>query len=192
MIDERELRRSFQARLNPGEEILWTGVPVQGVVFNKSDILLIPFTLMWCGFAIFWEWGVLQSGAPGFMAFWGIPFILIGLYMVFGRFFADSWRRRRTTYAITPNRVIIRRGNDLESLDLRSLSDLSLVEKADGSGTIFLGKSASGQAEFFRNSGWIGTNKMLAPALERIPEAAAVYRLIQEMPGRKNPFGIQP
>ena len=54
---------AIQPELTPGESIVWAGQPNTSVIFHKQDVFMIPFSLMWGGFAIFWEAGV--SG------FWG-------------------------------------------------------------------------------------------------------------------------
>ena len=59
---------------------------------------MIPFSLLWCGFAVFWETMAMRMPGPFFgpglfFRLWGIPFVFVGLYFVFGRFFADALAR---------------------------------------------------------------------------------------------------
>ena len=90
-----DLRDQFdlQGYLGPGEKLLWSGQPEAGLKLRGSDAIVIPFSLMWAGFALFWEYSVLGTNAPLFFKLWGIPFVLVGLYMVVGRFFVDAWMR---------------------------------------------------------------------------------------------------
>jgi hypothetical protein len=141
----------FRARLLPGERITWQGQPATGVLFTGRDIFLIPFSLFWCGFVFFWEWGAMQAtnaepanAGPAstigtVFPLFGIPFILVGLYFVFGRFVVDAWLRARTFYAITNQRVLILRSapfGKFVSLAIDRLPELSLDERSDGRGTI--------------------------------------------------------
>jgi len=75
------LEQTVRSQLASNEKLLWTGQPRPGLRLRATDALAIPFSLLWCGFAIFWEWSVLKQGAPGFFALWGIPFVAIGLYV---------------------------------------------------------------------------------------------------------------
>jgi len=89
----------FRAELSTGERILWSGQPRQGIVFRNFDIFLIPFSLAWGGFIAIWELFAVGAGAPSFFACFGIPFVLVGLYFIFGRFIVDAQRRKKTYYA---------------------------------------------------------------------------------------------
>ncbi len=163
--------------LEPGEKQLWTGRPRQGLMLRRSDALLIPFSLLWGGFAVFWEVGVLSTPAPGFFAIWGIPFVLMGVYIVIGRFFVDSWRRGRTSYGLTSDRVIIQSSSSLKSLPLRTLTDVTLSERADGTGTITFGSNPF-SAFPFGGPGWPGMPQ--TPSFEQIPDARRVYAQIRQ------------
>jgi hypothetical protein len=78
-------------------------MPNRGVIFHSDDWYVVPFSLLWGGFAIFWEAGVTGyggnsprgGGAPLFMQLWGIPFVVLGQYMIWGRFLYDAWLKRR-------------------------------------------------------------------------------------------------
>src|SRR5262245_5415004 len=109
----------FSAELLPGESVEWTGRPNPSVIFHQEDWLVIPFSLLWGGFAIFWllaasgAWD-LWSNRPDrtlhwFGVIWGTPFVLCGQYMIWGRFFYDRWQKGRTCYALTSRRALILR-----------------------------------------------------------------------------------
>ena len=166
--------------LAKGERLLWSGVPRQGMLFRASDAFMIPFSLLWAGFAVFWELSVIRDGAPAFFALWGVPFVLVGAYIVAGRFVVDARRRRNTAYGLTNERIIISSGAfrpSLKSLALRTLSDLTLDQRADGSGTITFGP-ASPLTMFNAGLEWPGMPR--PPAFELIPNAKQVYDMIRE------------
>jgi len=177
------LKSELRKHIDSKETLLWTGKPKQGITFRSSDALMIPFSLMWGGFAFFWESSVISTDAPFFMKLWGIPFVLVGLYIIFGRFFFDSASRKKTVYGITEDRIIIKSGvfkESIKSLNIKTLSDITLNEKSDGSGTIILGPE-NGFNGMFRGSGWHGSNGKLAPALEMIENVRKVYRQITDL-----------
>jgi hypothetical protein len=167
--------------LAPGERILWSGQPRQGVTLRGSDALMIPFSLLWGGFAFFWEWSVLNSDAPALFALWGIPFVAVGVYIIFGRFFVEAWQRSRTYYAVTDERILIVDGlfnTTVRSVSLRTLTDMSLSERSDGEGTIYFGPSTLPMT--VRSfSGWPGMKDRMGPLFDRIASARSVRNLIQ-------------
>lgn len=89
-----------------GERLLWSGKPERHPIFVTGDVLAVPISLVWLGFACFWLWNAWHMGAPGFFVLWGIPFVVYGTYLVFGRPIVRWLRLRATRYAITSQRVI--------------------------------------------------------------------------------------
>jgi hypothetical protein len=171
---------TIRNELSSSETMLWSGEPRQGMFLRGSDAFLIPFSLMWGGFAIFWEVGVVKSNAPPFFALWGIPFVAIGLYMIFGRFWVDARQRAKTVYGITSERIIIVSGlfsTQTKSLNLRTLTDVSLTEKANGIGTITFGPVPFWQSMY--GPSWPGTGAQSVPQFEMIADAKRVYEIIR-------------
>lgn len=168
--------------LESGESLIWSGVPRQGLLFRASDAFLIPFSVLWCGFIIFWEAAVLAGGGPPFFALFGIPFVLVGLHLVVGRFFLDSRIRAKTLYGLTSRRVIIISGlfsRTTHSLPLRTLNDISVQERADRSGTVMFGRPHP-FATWYAGMQWPGMGQYQAPSFERIQDARRVHDQILE------------
>lgn len=164
-------------RLAGSERLLWSGAPPSGVMFRSSDLFLIPFSLFWCGFVIRWETLALRNDRGTFSIVWGIPFVVVGLYLVAGRFIHDAWNRSRTTYTVTSERIVILCGDEEKSLPLKTLSEYSLKTRSDGSGTIQFGTPPP-YGWRTRNSSWPpGTPQV--PSFEGVPDARTLYELIR-------------
>lgn len=167
----------FSAYLGPREVVRWSGRPQQGVVFGSEDLLLIPFSIMWCGFALVWEGMAVFSGAPIFFVLWGVPFVCVGLFMVFGRFFWDAYQRAHTWYALSDDNALILRGGELTSIDLRTTAEIRY--KDHGScGTISFG------ADPIAWTRGASVQRRSAPQFFRVRDADGAYRLIQNARAR--------
>jgi hypothetical protein len=135
-MDDYSTVKYIQPFLQPKEKILWIDKPGQGIRFQPSDKFLIPFSLLCGGFAIFWETMVFRSNGPVFMMLWGLPFILVGLYIMVGRFFWDAHIRSKQIYAPTDKRLMVIKGKSIQSNGLSNLPQLTLNSRSDGTGSI--------------------------------------------------------
>jgi hypothetical protein len=199
--------------LEAGESMLWSGQPRKGIVFRGSDVFMIPFSLLWGGGAIAFLGATLSqsreggAGGPGFVGFlFGIPFLLIALYIMFGRFIVDAIQRDHTCYGVTNHRVIIVTGlvdrqpapdvamvtalvalfspHKVKSLDLRTMSDISMTERLGGSGTITFGPPNPYQ--YLSGTWWPGMH-VFTPSFDLIEQVKSVYRLIRDAQQKRWP-----
>ena len=188
---QSEIEQVLRPELGATEKLLWSGQPRRGIRFRSTDAFLIPFTLLWGGFVIFWEISAVRGGASWFFRLWGIPFVAAGLYFIFGRFFVDAWQRTRTYYGLTSERVVIVSGlfqRQVKSLALRGLPEVSLAESTDRSGTITFG-SVPPMYGSFANPSWPGMASHLPPSFEMIDNARQVYGHIQTAQRALYPVG---
>ncbi|HEY6503577.1 MAG TPA: hypothetical protein VIZ28_06325 [Chitinophagaceae bacterium] len=170
----------LQQHLDTNEKLIWAGQPKKGVVFRTADIFLIPFSLLWCGFAVFWV--IMASKGSILFAMFGIPFVVIGLIFVFGRFIIDAKQRGSTYYGLTEDRIIIKSGlfkKTIKSLNIRTLSDIEYNEKSDGSGTINIGPRNPFMRWSHGMNWWPGMQ--FTPALDMIQDVKKVYSKIIEI-----------
>ena len=186
-----DAQKIIQKELDSDERLLWAGMPKQGTIFKGTDVFMIPFSLLWGGFAIFWEYMALtmvpkaQNAPDGFallFPLFGIPFVVIGLYMIFGRFIYDSKKRVKTFYGLTDQRAIIISGvfsKNVKSLNLKSMSDVSMSEKANGCGTIIFGQENQ-MMNMFMGGGFPGMGGSNTPKFELIENAKQVYNQLRE------------
>jgi hypothetical protein len=186
----------FERDLDPNEKIVWTGQPDARRVFSLADLFLVPFSLVWGGFALYWEASVLgwtggPPAPPAFAAF-GVPFVVLGLYFIVGRFIYQYWVKRNTYYALTNRRALIvrqLRGRHVDSIPLASIPSLSTSTRSDGSGTVIFGPSTFFDALYGNTGLSFFRRGVYTPAFFDIPDvqsvAAQVEQRRQELPKRK-------
>jgi len=173
-----EITSIVKRELESREQLLWAGQPRKGLALRASDAMMIPFSLLWGGGVISAEYSAIRSPRGG-SGFGGILFVSIGLYMIIGRFFVDSWKRDKTYYGVTDQRIIIVSnlfGRKLKSLNIRTLLDVTLGQKSDDSGTITF-NSLENEKHWWNRSRRGGPE---LPSFEMIQEAKKVYEIIRE------------
>lgn len=121
--------------LLPGEAILWKGRPEKGNIITRRETILLPFSIMVCGFALFWEYMALQTGQP-FIIFWGLPIVCIGFYMLIGRYIQSAHLRNKTFYVVTSKKLIIKKGRKISIYDSKDLPPMEIEVHKNGNGTL--------------------------------------------------------
>lgn len=171
----------IQRELDPQETLLWSGCPKQGLLLRRSDLFAIPFSLLWGGFAMFWEFSVwTMPHTPVLFRLWGVPFVGAGLYLIFGRFFADAQQRSRTFYGLSSDRVIIVSGlfhKRVQSLPLRNLSEISVSNSRGGAGTLVFGPTPPWTIGL--GGGWPGGRQASTPRFDTIDQVQQVYQQLR-------------
>ncbi len=181
--DEKPKRKEnvFQSELLDGEEILWMGQGDKWKLFVGADLFMIPFSLFWCGFvAMFW-----MNGFPNLFI---LPHTLIGLYMLFGRFFVKFWRKQHTYYAVTNHRLMILSqsfGQHLLTYDVSKLPSLRKSIGMNGVGSIIFGVEPEYRWWQRKQYNMSNTGSEMfgysLPGFYYIHDADEVYRMIAQM-----------
>jgi len=152
------------------------------VILRGSDLFVIPFSLLWGGFAIFWEYSAYSSGAPAFFLLFGGVFVVVGIYFIFGRFVVDALTRRNAYYGVSNDRVLIVSEfptSKTKSLGLSTLTDLTFSSKSDQSGSISFG-AQNPMAEMFGGMNWPGMGAYQGPRFDMIQNVKSVYDILQK------------
>jgi hypothetical protein len=145
----------FNNYLSKSEYIIWFGKPETTIYFTHSDFILIPFSLLFGIPAILWEiqtFNMIQkNGLADF--YYGIPFLIMGLYLLFGRFIFKKWKKKRTYYAITNKRIIIMTniwGTHFNNMVISSILKISKKINSIGVGTLVFKEHSSILGLLFR------------------------------------------
>jgi len=132
------LDREIEQYLEAGEKIIWTGQPKQGMMFSAFDVWMVIFGFIWTSGVLGWIYAAWEAAI--WFAMFGLPFLLVGLYLIFGKFYFDTRSRASAIYAITNRRVIITFRyfrKRFFSYEYAKFVDIALRENSDKSGTIY-------------------------------------------------------
>lgn len=135
-MNSMEFDTSYQAYLLDGEYVVWKGRPEKGNLLTPSDYISIPFGIIFFAFSLFWEFSVLQMGAPFFFPIFGLIFVCVGFYLMIGRFFHQASLKKKTYYVITNKKLIIQQGNTINMYEPHNLPPMEIYLHQNGYGTI--------------------------------------------------------
>lgn len=133
------------APLLPSETVLWRGRPDRYPVFDRSDLIAMPFGVLFaCAFGYFFALPGLRSGSK-FGIFLTVVFGSVLLYNLVGRLVVRQVTLRSSEYVVTDQRVVVRSkpfGRVREqAVHLTHVEPPVLAESADGTGAITFGDS---------------------------------------------------
>ena len=190
MPDDRALEK-LQPELFPDEKLLWHGRPIQGIHFQRSDILGLVVGLPFLVVAIFlilqflgcipipqaWLTDSTVFEAKFAIGVLMVLFLALSLFLLGGGQWLNARDRRRLIYGITTQRILILRKRlfgveSLTSLRIDEVSHMSLRVDANGNGFLnFSGLPIAGQA---------ATSSFLT-MFYLIPDVRNVYALIRSI-----------
>lgn len=160
------------------EQILWKGKPGKGNIFSGRDIVMLPFSIMWLSFCLVWEYTAIKSGSSIFFMLWGLPFIGVGIYMLFGGFIRKARLKNKTYYVITNKKIIIKSGNNIELYNGKDLPPMRIKLHKNGSGTITFNE------DIYITRGRVrSTYCMLENLADVVQAQRAVSRMLEEGAG---------
>ena len=142
-----------QSELQPGESLQWTGTADSA----RAALSALPaslFGLPFAGFALFWMTAAYRgthaisksasanpiAGVFSFFPLFGLPFLLIGLGIVFAPLLA-YFKAQKTAYAVTDKRVLVITGGRARTVRSCTPADIVSVdhrEREGGTGDVII------------------------------------------------------
>jgi hypothetical protein len=193
----------FEEIRQPDETLLWEGAPQQGLILRRSDILFFPLALCLSLLAVAWEGfalvGLVKGLGVGDLPVWmpaslivllllGLPFFLLAVFLLAGRFYYDRQRRRCTHYLLSNQRIVIVSGmfkkRNRRSIPLTAIKHLSLHPHAGQRASIHFSPDTwlwwimLGPVWWFPL--WVDVEAYQPPVFERIEEGETVFQLIKQ------------
>jgi hypothetical protein len=149
--------------------------------------------LIWGAFAILWEVQVAgfwsQHGSqevPIAFVLWGIPFVLISQYLIWGRFVYATWKKKRTFYAVTNRRVMVVQNGwsrITASAYLDTLPALMKETSSGKSGSLRFATAESSWLSLFAWKIWDNMSIGANPEFLDLEDVHAVYNIVSELRG---------
>lgn len=176
-------RDLIAAELVPGESVVWQQAPapgarVRGTVFTRI------FGLFWLMFSLVWEAVALTASFAGggfaiIFPIFGLPFVGIGIWLVFLMPGRQSRQLSSTLYAVTDRRLMILNAypqRTVRAMPLEAIRSMTKRMNRSGSGDLYFGLDMA----FVSYDGYAGRGRTpAAPFAFYGIDADAAQRAIQ-------------
>jgi hypothetical protein len=177
-------------QLGSGERVLWHGRPAGPKWLERPDAIMLPFSLLWGTIVLSWEAVALaNSNIRDTVVFplFGIPFVVLAIYLLIGRLFVRRWMRSRTVYAVTDQRALsitpalLRSNERLAAVWLASHPKVAKSSSRHGRGTIYIGTFIFSRRWFAGDPSWPGSGWLAGDTVTfaNIEDAAHVCDLVR-------------
>lgn len=178
--------------LEPGETILWQGQPQPGIIWRDALSPLGLFGVVFTGFSLFWITAAasMLAEGPGFpftlFPLFGLPFLLVGLFMMGGHVVLDAYVRATTWYTLTDRTAYVARAilgkRTLESYPIAAMDRLELTDGMPGDVIFGVARQAHPErvARQGRARNKLVTGTVTQTGFRKITEARKVWRMIRD------------
>ena len=109
-----DLQLQIKPYLDVNEDILWCDKPYKKFVFTANDVFTTLFGIVWLLFSVFWiisayfaTSGTDEPTLNSVFPLFGLPFVFVGLYLLFFRHIVGAIRRKNIIYALTNKRALV-------------------------------------------------------------------------------------
>lgn len=175
--------------LAPGEQLLWAGRPKQGFAVRALDFWVVPFMICWSSAVVLSFFGLIRQEGQLTLSMIAVmvPILLLGVYMLLGRFWIDAKARSKTFYGVTSQRVIIIDGlisQQIHSIILKEILEVQFTHRSDGTGTLEFFTTLGGLNRFRKlgfnrsESWWPTRSKFIPPAFEMVSRPRHVEAIV--------------
>jgi hypothetical protein len=148
----------------PDEYELWRGKS-KGMDPHQK-MIMIPFGIVFLVFALFWTVSASAMGGP--FGLFGLPFIAVGAYIVFGKNIVG----KKTYYVITNKKIYRSQAGRVDMVDLANLPPMRTTGHSNGAGSIYFGE------HHYRSNG--RNHYGVVFSIENVDNIAEVQRIISE------------
>ncbi len=187
-LEQTQARTGWAVYFDPDETLLWDGAPGRGIKLELHMLGQSAFGLIFFGFALFWiimATNIVGAGGPAqLFPLFGLPFLAIGAWFLFGHILWDAYLRSKTRYALSNKRAFIARqvfGRRLKSYPIDP--DTELDYRPGEPATIYFAKRMVkrrvGARSGSSSSTGLSRYRMVPIGFRYIPDGDKVYQLMR-------------
>jgi hypothetical protein len=187
---EHHWERRLRTLLDPGEELHWLGQPQRPKSIDRPSLapslLALPFFIL----PAYLVREAVASRDPRRESIGAVSdlqlkaiiavatmAIMFGLYLLVLRFFVDAWRRKRTSFALTGRRAIVRERGLVRSVPIDMVSSVSISDESEERGMIHC-RSEAMERRMLGMTRWTITRPHDGPLFVDIASPQAVHTLL--------------